>query len=102
MAVDFTVRSATNSVVERLTFAHILVTGLDANDPADGSEKRYYLVATLSGQDPLRSVVFGPSSDGKAYWENLMFPADGSWTLELRDVEDDSVVHSESVTVAAA
>lgn len=100
MAVDFTVRSATNTVVERLTFAHIDVTGAEDNTAA-GAERRYYLKATLAGQDPLRSHVFSPSQDGKHTWDDVMFPAAGSWTLAMHDVLDDSVVHSESVTVSA-
>jgi hypothetical protein len=100
VAVAITARSATGTVVERLTFAHIDLTGVDDND-ADGLEKRYYLIASLTGQDNLRSHVFGPSSDGKHTWDNVMFPADGGWTVELRDVEDDSVVATETITVAA-
>jgi hypothetical protein len=86
-------------VVNKLTFAHISVTGVDDND-SDGLEKRYYLQATLAGQDTLRSHVFGPSSDGKHTWDNVMFPVAGAWSVTLRDVEDDSTVATLALTVA--
>lgn len=87
-------------MVEALTFAHVQVTGASTNTAA-GAERRYYLVATKSGQDALRSYVFGPSSDGKHTWDNLLFPEDGTWTMTLRDVLDDSSVASASVIVTA-
>jgi hypothetical protein len=99
VAAAITARSATGTVVNKLTFAHISVTGVDDND-SDGLEKRYYLQATLAGQDTLRSHVFGPSSDGKHTWDNVMFPVAGAWSVTLRGVEDDSTVATLALTVA--
>jgi hypothetical protein len=99
VAAAISVRSSTGSVVNKLTFAHVQMTGLSAN-AADGTEKRYYVRCTLSGQDPLRSHVFGPSSDGKHEWDNVLFPAAGTWTMTVRDVSNDSVVATHSQVVA--
>ena len=70
--------------------------------PASGAPINYYVVASLAGQDDLRSVVFGPSSDGEFTWDNLIFPADGTWALTLYDAADDSSVASDTVAVDAA
>ncbi len=75
----------------------------DAGGRAAGTEKRYYiLVDAPSGVDDARSHVFQPSSDGKHTWDDYIFPADGSYTLRLRDMADDSDVATASVTVQAA
>lgn len=99
MAAAITARSATGTVVNKLTFAHIQVTGADDNT-ALGVERRYYLQAVLAGQDTLRSHVFGPSSDGKHSWDNVMFPVAGAWTVTLRDVSNDSIIATLALTVA--
>ena len=67
-----------------------------------GTEKRYYiLVDAPGGVDDARSHVFQTSADGKHTWDDYIFPADGSYTLRLRDVLDDSDVATASVTVVA-
>lgn len=99
MAAAITARSATGTVVNKLTFAHIQVTGADDNT-ALGAERRYYIKAVKAGQDTLRSHVFGPSSDGKHEWDGVMFPAAGVWTVTLNDVSNDSVIATLALTVA--
>ncbi len=99
MAAAITARSATGTVVNKLTFAHIQVTGASSNTAA-GAERRYYLQATKSGQDTLRSHVFGPSHDGKHTWDNVLFPVAGAWSVTLRDVADDSTIATLALTVA--
>lgn len=101
MAAALSVRSATGTVVEKLTFAHVQVTGADDNTAA-GAERRYYILAEApaGAHDNLRSHVFSPSQDGKHTWDNVLFPVDGSWTLRLRDVSNDSNVATLSVTVS--
>jgi len=74
----------------------------DAQNREIGTERRYYiLVDAPSGVDDGRSHVFAPSSDGKHTWDDYVFPADGSYTLRLRDMEDDSDVATAAVTVTA-
>ena len=75
----------------------------DAGGRAVGTEKRYYvLVDAPSGVDDARSHVFQPSSDGKHTWDDYIFPADGSYTLRIRDMATDTDVATASVTVNAA
>lgn len=101
MAAAMSARSATGTVVQKLTFAHIQVTGADDNN-ANGTERRYYILAEApTAINNLRSHVFSPSFDGKHTWDNVLFPEAGSWTLRLRDVSNDSNVASLSLTVAA-
>jgi hypothetical protein len=102
VAVSFNARTSTGTVVEVLTAAHIELAGVESNE-ADGTERRYYVRAEHGDgdHDDLRSHVFGPSFTGKHTWENVIFPVAGSWTLELRDVSDDSVEATDTLTVAA-
>ena len=90
-------------MTEVLTAAHIELTGVSGND-TDGSELRYYIVASpeAGDADDLRSDVFSPSEDGKHTWDNVIFPVDGTWDLVLHDASDDSTVHSDTLTVEAA
>lgn len=75
----------------------------DAGGRAAGAERRYYvLVDAPAGVDDARSHVFSPSADGKHTWDDYIFPADGSYTLRIRDMADDSDVATASVTVTAA
>lgn len=75
----------------------------DAGAREIGTERRYYiLVDAPSGVDDARSHVFQPSSDGKHTWDDYIFPADGSYTLRIRDMATDTDVATASVTVNAA
>jgi hypothetical protein len=83
------------------------VADADANDASNWDpdeypsmpQLTYYLEATASGEDALRSHVFAPNG-GAHQWNNLIFPAAGSWTVALRDASDDSSVASVGVTVS--
>lgn len=96
MAANVATRQTT--VTHLVTAAAIEVTGADGND-TDGSELRYYITATASDEPTLKSQVFSPSSDGKFVWDNVVFPAAGSWTLTLADASDDSTVDTTALTV---
>lgn len=75
----------------------------DDDDQDVGTERRYYLLVDApSGVDDARSHVFTPSSDGKHTWDGYIFPADGSYTVRLRDMLDDTDVATLAVTVEAA
>lgn len=103
-----TVRYGGDEVVERQTAVHVSSTELPSNtdtgyDPDNypaSPEVTYYFRAVLAGQDELRSQVFAPN-DGHGEWHGLVFPADGSWDVDVCLVEDDSVVATTSVTVEA-
>lgn len=75
----------------------------DSDNRVAGTEKRYYLlVDSPVGVDDARSHVFQTSSDGKHTWDDYIFPADGAYTIRLRDMLDDADVATLAVTVVAA
>ena len=61
----------------------------------------YRLIASLSGTDSLVSHEFVVSADGDHVWDNVIFPVDGAWTVDLVDQRDDSVAATAAVTVTA-
>ncbi len=75
----------------------------DDDDLEAGTERRFYLLVDApGGVDDARSHVFQPSADGKHTWDGYIFPADGSYTIRLRDMLDDSDIATLAVTVQAA
>lgn len=98
MAASLDMRPDT-TVTAKLTFTHIEVDGADANE-ADGTEKRYRLVASHDADehDPLTSHLFNVNG-GKHVWDNVLFPVAGAWTVDLVDQADDSVAATLAVTV---
>ena len=92
----------------KVSACRIDVTGADQNDLTaydvnlypTAPELRYYLAFVLGGADLGQSYVFGVDEDGDHEFNSYIFPDDGSWTIELRDNADDSVVASQAVTVS--
>lgn len=76
------------------------LTGYNVNSYPQKPEIRYYIEATATGEDALRSYVFNVASDGTHIYNSLIFPAGGSWTVDLRDAADDSQVATLAVTVS--
>lgn len=75
----------------------------EAGGLAVGTERRFYLLVDApSGVDDARSHVFQVSADGKHTWDDYIFPADGSYTIRLKDMLDDSDEATLAVTVVAA
>lgn len=97
MAASLSMRP--DSTVAVKTFTHIEVDGADAN-LADGTEMRYRLVASNDAAEhaDLVSHEFNVNG-GKHTWDNVLFPVDGAWTVDLVDQSDDSVVATLAVTV---
>lgn len=86
---------------------HIVVAGApDRRGPDEtGGPFEYYVKATSPDWDgkPLKSHLFNVSDDGgHRAFDGLIFPVEGTWTLELIDTSDDSVDQSLEVEVAAA
>jgi len=75
-------------------------TGYDEDNYPASPAVNYYFQADLAGQDSLRSQVFSPN-DGHGEWNDLIFPADGTWAVGVFDVSDDSQVATTNVTVVA-
>jgi hypothetical protein len=83
------------------------VAGASPNDVADydpgaypsQAEIRCYLAFVLAGADEGKSYVFAVGQDGEHVFNNYIFPTDGSWSIELRRADDDSVLATEAITV---
>lgn len=109
MALTITITPASGSITAKLTVCRITTddvppntsTGYDTDDYPASPAVNYYFRATLAGQDDLVSNVFSTNADGFAEWNGLIFPAAGTWDLNLCNDADDSVVADENVVVAA-
>lgn len=100
---------ASGSVIAKVSVCRIDVTGVDSNDTttydaaAHPTEQavRYRLLAHKSGQDNLVSPEFVTSAAGKWTWDNLLFRASGTWTIDLIDTRDGSTAATKSVVVTS-
>lgn len=97
-AVTTAVRVTCSDIPSNDTSAFVAPT--DAFDYPTEPALVYYFKFSLSGQDDLISPLFTPASDGTGEWNNVILPADGTWTLDLCDSADDSVTATASVVVA--
>jgi hypothetical protein len=63
----------------------------------------YRIIASNDDGDheDLVSHEFVVSADGNHRWDNIIFPVDGSWTLDLVDQRNDSVAATLAVEVSA-
>ena len=99
---------ASGSVVSVQSAVRVTVSGADVNDTTTYDTTKYptetpfvyYFRLAQAGQDNLESHRFSVSADGDAWWDNVILPAAGTWTLSLRDASDDSEVVSTSVVVS--
>ena len=98
MAASIEITPPSGSITARETVCRIDVDGADANRPPNltGGEFRYYLIATKSGSDSLKSHEFNVNG-GKHQWNNLIFEEAGSWTVTLRAGEGTQVFIPERV-----
>lgn len=108
MASAVAITPASGSITSKMTVCKVNVTGAAVNDAstfdADNSPSEdpilYYLKAHKTGQDALVSQRFTPNADGLFEWDSLVFPAAGTWTLDLCLDADDSADATRSVVVA--
>lgn len=95
---SLSITPASGSITARESVCRIDVADAETNR-ADHSEFRYYLIATKTGSDSLKSHEFNVNG-GAHQWNNLIFEDAGSWTMRLRDASDDSDVATLAVTVS--
>jgi hypothetical protein len=102
MSVALAITPASGSIEAKKTACRINVTGAPSNRPPNltGGQFTYTIRARKTGSDDLTSHVFAPSSDGLHTWDNVIFPAAGTWTVTLRDTSDDSQEATLSVVVS--
>lgn len=93
MAAALAVTPASGSITAAHDFVRVDVTGGDET-------VRCRIKAEADGAETLVSHEFQPSNAGKHTWDNVMFPAAGSWTLTLYQTSDDSSLATLAVTVA--
>lgn len=109
MAASIAIVPASGSVHAIVSACRITVSGAEDNDAASydagavptQDDVRYILVASATGEDDLVSHEFTVSADGEHVWDNLIFPATGTWTIDLVNQDGDVVDATLAVTVVA-
>jgi hypothetical protein len=104
-----TIVPASGSVIATVSACRITASSADDNDAATFDADAvpsmdpipYRLVASQTGTDSLVSHEFTVSADGDHVWDNVIFPTDGTWDVDLIDQRDDSVETTLAVTVTA-
>ena len=107
MPVTLDITPDSGDVIATVSACRITVSGANDNDPTTYDVDNiptedpipFRLVASKTGIDDLVSHEFNVSADGEHQWDNVIFPDDGSWTVDLVDQRDDSVAATLSVTV---
>ena len=99
MAAALTIVPASGAITAVVSTCHISVTGTPAN-AADGTEITYRIRARKTGSDDLISHKFAPSQAEKHQWDDVTFPAAGTWTVTLRNATTDAEIATASVVVA--
>lgn len=109
MSAAVVIYPASGSITSKSTACQISATGMTANDSALYDNTKYptepainaYFQLTCTGQTSLTSPVFASNSAGVGVWPgSVIFPAAGTWTLNLIRVSDSSTIATASVTVA--
>lgn len=107
MTVAITIVPASGSVKAKISACRVHVTGANDTDPTtyDTAELPredaipFRFVATKAGVDDLVSHEFNVSASGEHTWDNVLFPATGTWSLKLVDQRNDSTAATLSVSV---
>jgi len=107
VTVAIAITPASGDVIAVVSACRVDVTGANDNDPTTYDEDNvptedpipFRLIASKTGIDNLVSHEFNVSADGEHTWDNVIFPDDGTWTLDLVDQRDDSVAATASVVV---
>jgi hypothetical protein len=73
-------------------------TGYNTSNYPSEPAVTYYFSIEKTGEDTLRSPVFSTNSEGTGFWDGVILPAAGSWTLYLRNASTDASVASTGLT----
>lgn len=107
MAIEITATPPSTEVIATESAVRFDITGANDNDPTTFDEDNipsmdpipFRLVASKSGWDDLISHEFNVSADGEHTWDNVIFPDDGTWVVDLVDQRDDSVAKTINLVV---
>lgn len=110
MSAAVVITPTSGNITHLLDACEIACTGVDsntstgydaANYPASPAVEAFFKLSA-SGEDDLLSPVFSTNAGGDGAWPgSVIFPAAGTWTLDLIDNADGStVLATASVTVA--
>jgi hypothetical protein len=80
--------------------ANNTTTGYDPAIYPSEPQVTYYFKLASAGQPTLKSHVFSTNASQVAAWDDVVFPAAGTWTMTINKTSDDSVTATASVTVA--
>lgn len=108
MVVALVLTPTSGNIVSKKTAVNVQVTGATANTTTgynssnypSSPEVRYYIKASLAGQNDLKSYQFAVDSSGTHLYQDLIFPAAGTWTVTVNKASDDSVAATTSPVVS--
>lgn len=99
MAAEVTVRCGneevgTGTIRAKIDAVHISCTEVPTNND-DGTQHRYRYRLSCDGVDESvmgsgYSELFTTNADGEHAWEGYVFPATGTWTVDVWDEEEDA------------
>jgi hypothetical protein len=107
MAIEITATPPDGEVIATVSAVRFDITGANDNDPTTFDTDNipsmdpipFRVIASKAGIDDLVSHEFNVSADGEHTWDNVVFPDDGEWTVDLVDQRDDSVAATLALTV---
>lgn len=110
MTAAVAITPASGHITHLLDACEIVCTGVASNTATGYDTDNYpsepavvaFFQLSASGQDDLVSPPFSTNADGKGAWPgSVIFPAAGSWTLDLLNAADGTtVLATAAVTVA--
>lgn len=109
MTAAVAITPTSGHITHGTTACEIVCTDVDSNTSTGYDDDKYpaspAIVAQFklskTGQDDLLSPEFTTNAAGDGSWPgSVIFPAAGTWTLDLVDTSDDSVIATASVVVS--
>lgn len=101
MSAAVVITPASGSITALVDACEITCTGVDSNTLTGYDATKYpaspavvaYFKLSATGEDDLLSPHFTTNAGGDGAWPgSVIFPAAGSWTLDLINAADDSTV----------
>lgn len=109
MSAAVVITPTSGNITALVDACEITCTGVASNTATGYDSTKYpsepaivaYFKLSATGEDDLLSPQFSSNAGGDGAWPgSVIFPAAGSWTLDLLDASDDSQIATAGVTVA--